>query len=74
MTRDSDLNEVVTAQVASAKSIRHEVPRELDLIISGLLSPSPHERYQSANDMLSDLFAFRYKEGRPIGAIVGTDS
>lgn len=42
-----------------AESSQHEVPAELERIVSKSLSKNPDERYQSAKDMLIDLRALK---------------
>lgn len=72
MSRFSDVGQLVSTTIPPPKTIRSDLPIELDSVVCHLISTSPNDRYQAANDVLDDLFAFRYQGRRPIGATVGT--
>jgi serine/threonine protein kinase len=72
LSRLSDLKQTIKKPIPSVRTIRPDVPVEVETILFSLLSDSPSERYQSANEMLDDLFAYRYQGRKPIGVTVGT--
>ena len=72
LTHLSDFEQVVSTPIPPPKTIRCDVPDEMDSIVCHLLSTSPNDRYQAANDVLEDLVAYRYGGTKPIGATVGT--
>lgn len=57
--------------VPSARSVREDVPVELDAVLASLLAPAAEERYPTASEFLHDLESFRYQGKRPIGSTRG---
>jgi tRNA A-37 threonylcarbamoyl transferase component Bud32 len=57
--------------VPPARSVREDVPAELDAVLAGLLAPEAGDRYHTASDFLHDLETFRYQGKRPIGSTRG---
>jgi len=49
---------VKRAAIAAPSSVRPEIPRELDTIVSKALSPTPEERFQTAHDFQVELTKF----------------
>jgi serine/threonine protein kinase len=66
---DTDLDtvrQVQQAVVPKLRSIRPDIPDELDRLVARALARDPERRYQSARDLGRDLVAFLFKFGKPV--------
>ncbi len=59
---------VQQAQVPPLRSMRPDVPEELDRILARALAKDPNTRYGSARDLGRDLTALLYRVGRPVSS------
>ena len=60
------LQQIRTAEPIRARDVRRTVPRDLEIVLQKCLAKDPRERYQSAQELATDLRAVR--EGRAIRA------
>jgi tetratricopeptide (TPR) repeat protein/tRNA A-37 threonylcarbamoyl transferase component Bud32 len=60
------LNNIVSAQAASARSRRADLDEQIDVILAKALAKDPAQRYQSAGDLADDVRA--HLAGEPIRA------
>jgi serine/threonine protein kinase len=60
------LREVVEGEPRSPRTLRPDIPRDLETIVVKCLRHDPNRRYRTAGDLAYDLR--RYLEGRPISA------
>ena len=60
------LQQIRTADPPRPRAVRPGMPRDLEVVLQKCLSKRPADRYQRAEDLVSDLRAIR--EGRPIQA------
>lgn len=60
------LHQIRSSEPAKPRDLRSAIPRDLEIVLQKCLAKDPKERYQSANDLASDLRAIR--EARPIKA------
>ncbi|MBK6513732.1 MAG: protein kinase [Polyangiaceae bacterium] len=59
---------VQQAQIPSLKSVRNDVPEDLERIIHRSLSKDLNIRYKSARDLGRDLTAFLYRYAKPVSS------
>ncbi|MBL9025208.1 MAG: serine/threonine protein kinase [Myxococcales bacterium] len=59
---------VQQAQVPALRSMRPDVPEELDRILARALAKDPNARYRSARDLGRDLTACLYRQGKPVSS------
>src|SRR5690606_26214185 len=62
------VKQVQAAEVPPLSSIRKDVPRELDTILSRALSRNKARRYRTARDLARNLTDFLYRCGKPVSA------
>jgi serine/threonine protein kinase len=58
------LNQVLTHEPSSIRSVSREVPKELDLIVQKCLAKEPADRYASAKSLAADLQ--NWLDGKPV--------
>lgn len=58
---------VQQAKIPPLSSINPKVPPELDRVIRRALARDPDERYRHARDLSTDLTAFLFHHGKPVG-------
>lgn len=60
------ISQILTAEIVPPRQRRGDVPRDIDTVLMKCLDKEPGKRYESANDLASDLRAIL--ESRPIQA------